>query len=188
MHPTREVSVLRHRCSSAIVLAVTLSLACGETTEPVVQGSFTGTVTGDIAATAGGTAAFGVTSLNGASSFYLVMVRGSVVEFDLDIIPLFRFSDERPPVGSYVVVAADPPCATCGPNDFDGAYFWQRAAGAPRIFGSESGSLTITKSTADTVAGSATFSALEIGQTGAAVTIQVTFTAVPGSLPTVPGG
>jgi hypothetical protein len=171
------------------VLVMSLVPACGEkTTEPVIEGAFTGTITGDIVATANGRAAFGVTDLNGASSFFIVMVRGSVVEFDLDIIPLFRFSTERPPVGSYVIVAADPPCATCGPSDFDAAYFWQRAAGAPRIFGSESGSLTITRSTADTVAGSATIAASEIGQTGAQVNIQVTFTAVPGSLPRVPGG
>jgi hypothetical protein len=178
-----------HRARSITLLGALLFggiSACGEGTGPAVQGSFSATLSGDRTGTLSGTAVFGVESVGGSTGFVIGLERGSVASLDVDVILFGRFNTQRPTAGTYNVVVAG--CQTCDPNDFDAGYVFQRPNGDSGFFGSESGTITVNTSTADTVAGSSTFTVTELGQGGGTVTIQLSFTAVPGDAPVVPGG
>ena len=147
---------------------------------------FLGSVTGDLQATLSGTAVFGTASVGGNDGFVIAFQRGSVSAFDLDLILLGRFNAQRPGVGTYDIIESG--CSNCGDDDFDGGYVLQRPDGASGIFVSEAGQLTITKSTADTVAGNCSFTAHDFTNAASQITITASFTAVVGEVPTVPGG
>jgi hypothetical protein len=165
---------------------VGLVLACSESsTAPPVEGSFSGSVTGDLQLTLSGTAIFGTASVGGNDGFVIAFQRGSVSSFDLDLILLGRFNAQRPGVGTYNIVESG--CSNCSDDDFDGGYVLQRPDGTSNIFISEAGQLTVTKSTADTVAGNCSFTAHDLTDASSQITITASFTAVAGEVPTVPG-
>lgn len=167
--------------------AVGLLLACGDGgTEPVVEGSFSATVTGDLQRTLSGTAVFGVETIGGNQGFVIAMQRGNSGALDVDLILLGRFNTARPGVGAYSVISGA--CPDCSANDFDGGYVYQRPDGASGFFVSASGDVSVTKSVADTVAGTCTFIAQSATNPEYTITITANFTAVPGTIPDVPGG
>jgi len=168
------------------VAALGLLLACGDgVTEPVVEGSFSASVVGDLQRTLSGTAVFGVETIGGNQGFVIAMERGNSAALDVDLILLGRFNTTRPVVGDYNVISGA--CQDCSANDFDGGYVYQRPGGASGFFISESGSVTVTKSVADTVAGTCTFIARSATNPEFMITITASFTAVPGTIPDVPG-
>ncbi len=167
--------------------ALGLVLACGDNgTGPEVEGSFSATITGDLQRTLSGTAVFGVTTVQGVEGFALAFERGSAATFDVDLILLGRFNTQRPSVGTYDIVESG--CDTCGEDDFDGGYVFQYPTGSSGIFVSDAGQLTITKSTADTVAGTCSFSAHDLTDASSTITLSASFTAVTGEIPGLPGG
>jgi len=168
------------------VAVVGLLLACGDGgTEPVIGGSFSASVVGDLQRTLSGTAVFGVETIGGNQGFVIAMQRGNSAALDVDLILLGRFNTTRPVVGDYNVISGA--CQDCSANDFDGGYVYQRPDGASGFFVSESGSVTVTKSVADTVAGTCTFIARSATNPEFMITITASFTAVPGTIPDVPG-
>ncbi len=168
------------------VAAVGLLLACSDGgTEPVVEGSFSATVGGDLQRTLSGTAVFGVETIGGNQGFVIAMQRGNSAALDVDLILLGRFNTARPGTGDYDVISGA--CLDCSANDFDGGYVYQRPDGASGFFVSESGSVTVTKSVADTVAGTCSFIAHSATNPEITITITASFTAVPGTIPDVPG-
>jgi len=177
----------RGRCGWLVLGLVGLILGCSESsTAPPVEGSFSGSITGDLELTLSGTAVFGVATVGGNDGFVIALERGSVSAFDLDLILLGRFNAQRPGVGTYDIIESG--CANCSDDDFDGGYVLQRPDGTSDIYISEAGLLTITKSTADTVAGDCSFTAHDLTNDTVEITISATFTAVLGEVPTVPGG
>jgi len=170
-----------------VMVALGLLPACGDNgTGPEVEGSFSATITGDLQRTLSGTAVFGVTTVQGTDGFALAFERGSVSTFDVDLILLGRFNTQRPGEGTYDIVASG--CDACSEDNFDGGYVFQYPTGSSGIFVSDSGQLTITKSTADTVAGSCSFIAHALTDASSEITISASFTAVAGEIPGVPGG
>jgi len=168
------------------VAAVGLLLACGDGgTEPAIGGSFSATVAGDLQRTLSGTAVFGVETIGENQGFVIAMQRGNSAALDVDLILLGRFNTTRPVVGDYNVISGA--CQDCSANDFDGGYVYQRPGGASGFFVSESGSVTVTKSVADTVVGTCDFIARSATNPDIAITITGSFTAVPGTIPDVPG-
>ena len=175
------------RMRLAVLVPLGFALACGDGgTGPVVEGSFSGTITGDLELTLTGTAVFGVATVSGNDGFVIALQRGSVSQLDVDLILLGRFNTERPGEGTYDIIESG--CANCSGDDFDGGYVFQYPTGGSGIFVSESGQPTITKSTADTVAGNCSFTAHDLTDAGSQITISSSFTAVAGVIPAVAGG
>lgn len=171
----------------ALVGLVGLGLACGENgIEPTVEGSFTTTITGDLQRTLSGRAIFGVTTVSGYDGFVIALEQGTSASLNVDLVLLGRFNTQRPNVGTYDIHEAG--CTNCSEDNFDGGYVFQRPDGAAGFYTSESGQLTITRSTADTVAGSCSFSAVNLFDAQEEIEIVGEFTAVPGAIPGVPGG
>jgi hypothetical protein len=81
----------------------------------------------------------------------------------------------------------DAGCADCSADDFDSGYVFQRPDGSAGFYASDAGQLTITKSTADTVAGSCSFSAVNLFDAQEEIDVSANFVAVPGPIPGVPG-
>jgi hypothetical protein len=161
---------------------VAIVAGCGGDGTGPNTGTFTATVTGDLSMTLTGEAVFGTQTDSTGTSFGVALIRGDPNSFNSDIIVIGRANEARPASGTYDIVAT--PCGTCTEDDFDAALAIVR----PSDFGaylSESGTLTITSSTADRLEGSATvtMSAFFQFQGAQTVTIELTFSAVPGALP-----
>ncbi|MDH3291016.1 MAG: hypothetical protein OEO20_08290 [Gemmatimonadota bacterium] len=170
-------------------LALAVGVACGEGTGPADQGSFTGTVTGDLTLALNGTAVFGIASQGGSQGFVIALDQKGATQFDRDVIVLGRFNTQRPEVGTYVVIPAA--CTMCSPDDFDGGYVFQRASGESGFFVSETGAVQVTASSGDEVVGSVSFTAVVLSGSGTSsatnLTVTAQFRAVPGQIPTVGG-
>ena len=170
-------------------LALAVGAACAEGSGPADEGSYTGTVSGDISLTLSGTAVFGVASQGGSQGFVIALDQKGATQFDRDVIVLGRFNTQRPEVGTYAVIPGA--CTTCSPDDFDGGYVFQRANGESGFFISESGSMQVTASSGDEVVGSVSFTAVVLSGSGSSsatdLTITAQFRAVPGQIPTVGG-
>jgi len=169
----------------ARILAVTLAaaaLACGDSTTPVNQGSFTASITGDLTASLTGRAVFGVATQGTNQGFVIALERQGSSQLDRDVIVTGRLNTQRPGEGTYPIVSCS---GGCDADEFDAGYVFYRTSGDSGLFISESGTLTITASSTDTIAGTMSFSATSL--TGLdQITVTASFTAVPGSLPTVP--
>lgn len=168
-------------------LALAVGVACSETNGPVDEGSFTGTVSGDISLALSGTSVFGVTTQGGRQGFVIALDQKGATQFDRDVVVLGRFNTERPDVGTFTIIPGA--CTTCSPDDFDAGYVFQRANGESGFFISESGTLQITASSADQIVGSVSFQAVVLsGGSGATnVTVTAQFRSVPGQVPSVGG-
>ncbi len=168
-------------------LALAVAIACSETNGPGDEGSFTGTISGDLALTLSGTSVFGVTTQGGRQGFVIALDHKGATQFDRDVIVLGRFNTERPVVGTFTIIPGA--CTTCSPDDFDAGYVFQRASGESGFFISESGTLQITASSAEQIVGSVTFQAVVLsGGSGATnVTVTAQFRSVPGQVPAVGG-
>jgi hypothetical protein len=170
-------------------LALAVGVACGEGTGPADEGSFTGTITGDLSLTLSGTSVFGVASQGGSQGFVIALDQKGATQVDRDVIVLGRFNTQRPEVGTYAVIPGA--CTTCSPDDFDGGYVFQRASGESGFFISESGTMQVTASSEDEVLGSVSFTAVVLAGSGSSgatnLTIAAQFRAVPGQIPTVGG-
>jgi hypothetical protein len=168
------------------ILALTLAaviLACGDSSNPSNQGSFTASITGDLTSSLTGRAVFGVGTQGSNQGFVIALERQGSSQIDRDVIVVGRLNTQRPGEGTYPIVS----CAggACGNDDFDAGYVFYRTSGESGLFLSESGTLTITESSAEQIVGTMTFdapSALSMDQ----ITITASFTAVPGTLPSVP--
>jgi hypothetical protein len=174
----------------ARILAVTLAaaaLACGDSTAPVNQGSFTASITGDLTASLTGRAVFGVATQGTNQGFVIALERQGSSQVDRDVIVMGRLNTQRPGEGTYPIVS----CVggTCGADDFDAGYVFYRTSGDFAFFSSDAGTLTITESSAEKIVGTITFDGVWVlsseSVTARDITITASFTAVPGALPSV---
>ncbi|MBE0594770.1 MAG: hypothetical protein IH616_20485 [Gemmatimonadales bacterium] len=170
----------------AIALALLLP-ACSDSGSPSGQGSFSATVTGDLTLSFTGRAVFAIATQGANQGFAIALERQGATQVDRDVVVLARFNTQRPGVGNYSIVSNS--CNTCTDDDFDAGYVLYRPSGDFGFFASESGTLTITESTAERVVGTLTFDASWVlssdNITARDITITASFTAVPGTLPDV---
>lgn len=160
---------------------VAAAIACGDGTGPAA-GTFTATVSGDLSLSLSGEAVFAVDTVDGTPLFVIALIRGDPQSTDNDVIVIGRQNTARPSSGTYAIVSGF--CTDCGADDFDAGLAIVRSDdfGA---YVSESGTLTISSSSAERITGSATIvlSAFIEYQSAENLTIQLTFEAVPGELP-----
>ena len=170
----------------AIALAL-LVPACSDSGSPSGQGSFSATVAGDLTLSFTGCAVFAIATQGANQGFAIALERQGSSQVDRDVVLLARFNTQRPGVGTYSIVSSS--CNTCTDDDFDAGYVLYRPSGDYAFFASESGTLTITESTAQRVVGTLTFAATWLASspniTARDITIMASFTAVPGTLPNV---
>jgi hypothetical protein len=157
------------------------ALACGDGTGPE-PGTFSATVSGDLSLTLSGEAVFAADTIEGNALFAIALIRGDVGTTDNDIILIGRETLARPGSGAYPIVSGF--CTDCSADDFDAALAIVRAddLGA---YVSESGTLTISSSSADRIVGSGTMTltAFISFQDAQDIAIELSFEAVPGELP-----
>lgn len=132
---------------------VAAGLGCGDGTGPD-EGSFTATVSGDLALSLSGTAVFGADEQQGQKFFVIILLRGEPGSIDLDAIAITRNDTLPPGPGTYDINPVD--CDTCGDEDFGAAFVTIRPA-AFGVFESQSGSFTVTSTSQDRLEGSFTF-------------------------------
>lgn len=165
------------------------ALACGDSTTPSNQGSFTASITGDLTANLTGRAVFGVATQGTSQGFLIALERQGSSQVDRDVIVTGRLNTQRPAPGTYPIVS----CAggACGDDAFDAGYVLYRPSGDFAFFSSsaDAGTLTITESTAERIVGTMTFDAEWLlsseNITARNITVSASFTAVPGQLPEV---
>lgn len=172
----------------SIVLALALlAPACSDSGGPSDQGSFAATVTGDLSLSFTGRAVFGIATQGTQQGFLIALERQGSTEVDRDVVVLARFNTQRPAVGTYDIVSSS--CNTCTDDDFDAGYVLYRPSGDFAFFASETGTLTITESTAERIVGTLSFDAAWVlsseNITARDITITASLTAVPGQLPEV---
>lgn len=165
-----------------LMAAAAVAAACGGDGTGPDAGTFTATVTGDLSLTLTGEAVFGTQSDSSGSLFGIGLVRGDANSFDTDIIVIGRGNTTRPGIGTYDIVSAL--CGNCTDDDFDAALAIVRPDDVGAYL-SESGTLTITSSSAERIEGTATVTMTSFiqFQNAQTVTIELMFTAVPGALP-----
>jgi hypothetical protein len=176
------------RAVRVVTLALALLLpACSDSGGPAGQGSFSATVTGDLTNSFTGRAVFGIATQGANQGFAIALERQGATQVDRDVVILARFNTQRPGIGTYSIVSSA--CDTCTDDDFDAGYVLYRPSGDFAFFASESGTLTITESSADRIVGTLNFDATWIlssdNITARDIAITASFTAVPGQLPTV---
>ena len=171
---------------AALVLALLLP-ACSDSGGPSNQGSFSATVTGDLSLAFTGRAVFGVATQGTQQGFLIALERQGSTQVDRDVVVLARFNTQRPAAGTYAIVSSS--CNTCTDDDFDAGYVLYRPSGDFGFFASETGTLTITESTAERIVGTLSFDAVWVlssdNITARDITVSASFTAVPGQLPEV---
>lgn len=170
----------------ALALAL-LVPACSDSGGPSNQGSSSVTVSGDLALNFAGRAVFGIATQGEQQGFAIALERQGTSQIDRDVILLARLNTQRPAAGTYSIVASS--CNTCTDDDFDAGFVLYRPSGDFAFFASESGTLTITVSTAERIVGTLSFDATWVlssdNITARDITITASFTAVPGVLPDV---
>ncbi len=173
---------MSRRLALTVIAAATVAACGGGTTEPGPQGSFQASVTGDLSLSLGGTAVFGQQEGGG---FVIAMEQGTVGGSSAELVMIGRDNPARPAAGTYEIVSGT--CTTCTADDFSGLYLHQVTALDLGFYVSVSGSFTIDTSTDERVAGSFDFSAssfiLSGDVTATDVSLQGTFSAVPGTIP-----
>ena len=170
------------RLGLSIVVAVMVAACGGDTTAPGAQGSFQASVSGDLALSLSGAAVFG---LQQGGGFVIAMEQGNVGGSSAELVMVGRDSPQRPGPGTYDIVSGS--CTTCTAEDFSALYLHQLTALDLGFYLSVSGSFTIDTSTDERVTGSFNFTATDFilsgDVTASDLTLQGTFSAVPGTIP-----
>jgi len=168
------------------VCAVAAAVAAcgGETSAPPDQGSFQATVSGDLSLNLSGTAVFGTQGPD-FEGFGIALVSGVVGQNNSDYILMARDNTARPAAGEYEIV--DVNCTGCTADDFSAVYLHQLTLFDIGVYTSLSGTLTIESSSAEQMTGSFTLTATAFVISGDVtaedVSLQGTFRAVPGAIP-----
>ena len=182
--------------SRAAILLAAVALACGgDSTGPgdnggsQLGGTFQANVTGDLTATLSGPAVFGTVTDQGSTAFAIALLRGVLGEAGSDAIYLGRDNPAAPGVGDFPIHSAS--CVTCTADDFAGAYIYQPGLLDLGTFVSDTGSMTITAASADTLRGTFDFTTsvfLAFGNVAGIDSVRLvgSFTAVAGVVPTAP--
>jgi hypothetical protein len=159
--------------------------ACGKSSTAPEVGSFEATVSGDLSVTLSGTAIFGVGDYGPGDQWMVYMPRTTAAAFEVISVGPAE-SAMRLPAGTHEIVEA----TTAANGEVVGVYL--SFSGQADVFGSTSGTLTITESSADVVRGNFTFTAAEltsglttIDPDGRQVTVSGEFVAIPGSVPSL---
>jgi len=170
------------------IAAMVLLAACGETGPE--NSSFTATVTGDTTLSFEGEALFGVSSTSGRDHWVLFFTRGLFGGLDFDAVAIGRNNSDTP-IGVGVHTIEDATRDEPDGEDIEGVYTLARSSdGSIASYGSVAGTLTITSASADEIRGDFEFSAefvLAVGSFGDVrnVTLSGSFTATPGSIPSI---
>ncbi len=174
---------------TAPLIAGILAFGCGESTVPGNAG-FTATIGGDMTEELSGEAIFGVSSEGGVDRWMIFLIDGVFLAQDYDMIGFSREASDTPVgVGAHTIV--DATADGLQADDIGGAYWLGRDPATLGIFLSDVGTLNITASSSDMVEGTFSFSAtLDFGdgpdiENVLEVTVNGSFTAEPGTIPSV---
>ncbi len=182
----------------AAVLRLVLCAAiagCGDGTGPSndteletgSSGSFQVTVSGDLALSLSGSAVFGIQTQQGQRAFAIGFIKGDPGSNDSDFIVIARNNTSTPGPGTYTIVSGS--CTTCTENDFASGFLHQVTSLDFGIYLSESGSLTLESVSSELLQGSFSFTATAFLKGGSVtaenLTIEGTFIAVPGDIPSI---
>ena len=144
--------------AAALVVAVALT-ACRDSTGPGFTGEFSGNVTGGHTQSLKGDAFFGLGNVveGSASGFSIVLLEGSALGQNDDLIMISRAQGDRPAVGTYPIVSgeADPPAS----SEFVAVWFPATGEEINGTFTGTGGSLTITSSASARLRGTFEFNA-----------------------------
>ncbi|MFC1639876.1 hypothetical protein ACFL3B_03825 [Gemmatimonadota bacterium] len=181
---------MRKMITLSLVVAVALAVGgCKDSTGPS-DANFTATITGDLELELEGEAIFGVTTSGGIDRWMIFLTAGQfMVDPDWDMIGISReASGTSIGVGTHTIVdAADDDLEA---EDVAAAYMLGRHnGGSLGVFGSVSGTLTITAATSNVVTGNFSFSATMHAAVGddardlRDLMVTGSFTAEPGTIP-----
>ena len=143
---------------AALALALLIG-ACGDdSTGPGLTGDFTGNVTGDQTKSLRGDAFFSFGSIFGEpeTGFALLLLEGSALGDNDDLIIIGREQEGRPAVGTYPIADQEGPPA---PSEFVASWFPATGEEIDGQFTSTGGSVTITSSTSRRLRGTFEFEA-----------------------------
>ncbi len=193
---TKEKCVRVNRGATVLRLVLCAAIAgCGGGTGPGddpepetgSSGSFQATVSGDLALSLSGSAVFGVQTQQGQQAFAIGFIKGDPGSNDSDIIVIARNNTSTPGPGTYTIVSGS--CTTCTENDFASGFLHQVTSLDFGIYLSESGSLTLESVSSELLQGFFSFTATAILKFGSVtaenLTIEGTFIAVPGDIPSI---
>jgi hypothetical protein len=173
----------------AVALSCLLVVSCGDSTGPE-SGEFSVTIGGDTSFTVEGEAVFGLSAAGVPDHWVIFLKRDVFGGPDFDAVAIGRHGSATPiGVGTHTI--ADASAETTGPEDIDAVFVLRRTVEETEgLYGSVSGSLTITSSSEDQLLGEFNFSAKSVYADGAFagitdLTLQGSFTAVRGNVPSI---